>query len=184
MKMQKRFKGTSKMLKFIFLPMLVLSHGLMWSPKPRQYDARIGTNIDSLRSPSNEYCRGLPIGVPNNIIVTNPFEIKLAISDNAAHIGDCSVEILDTSYNVLYTQQLPSCGLMSQDLLDNCIEPPGLVTGDMCSKSVFINLPMDLPHAFVVRWTWLAVHTEPNEFYELCADVVQRDKCPTRVRKA
>jgi hypothetical protein len=164
---------------------VISAHGFMSHPTPRMY-SDIGVAIDNLRNPDplKTFCRGKPTESPKTTIVLNPgedFHVTLSMSDNAGHIGYCGLELYDSNGVLIsiLADKVYNCGVVDYSL--GCVEPPGLVTGDMCNKDMVVNIPItfrtDAKIGFL-RWTWVAQHVTPNEYYEVCADVnISYNKC-------
>lgn len=164
----------------------VAAHGFMIGPVDcaskqilgfiRNYDA-ISTNIDTLRSPNrNGQCRGAPPQSAISYSNTNTC-VALAISDNANHIGPCSLEFIGQSGNVI------NLGTKSQCLAggETDCNVPNLVTGDMCKYNLeFTGFSSNEPG--YLRWTWTATHIgPPYEEYENCIDINGGTQTTTQV---
>ncbi len=186
---------TSMSIKFILFTLvalisIVFSHGFMSYPPPRMY-SDINIAIDNLRSPDSSrlFCRGITQGEERTSIKLNPgseFTVTLSISNGAEHQGYCGLELYDSLGNLEFVlaQNLYGCGIIDDSI--ECVEPPGLITGDMCTTSMTITVPENLvlsdSNGFL-RWTWVATHVDPPEYYEVCSDVkIVSGKCTTTVK--
>ncbi|KNC98813.1 uncharacterized protein SPPG_05790 [Spizellomyces punctatus DAOM BR117] len=165
----------------------------------RNYGA-INIDIDSLRSPTpgnSTFCRNAPPGPIVPITLTNgePFTVTLAMSTGAAHIGPCSIEIIDPA------NPAPGTGAVIVNLwqAQGCAVPPinqhstgdvkaaassacpgdipaGLITDDMCLSTwtfTVENADKITCKRCILRWYWEGWHlgvTNP-EHYENCVDV-------------
>ncbi|TPX70361.1 hypothetical protein SpCBS45565_g01773 [Spizellomyces sp. 'palustris'] len=165
----------------------------------RNYDA-INIDIDSLRSPTpgnSTFCRNAPPGPVVPITLTNgePFTVTLAMSTGAAHIGPCSIEIIDpaspapgTGAVIVNLWQAQGCAVppINQHSTgdDKAIAssacpgdiPAGLVTNDMCLSTwtfTVENADKITCTRCILRWYWEGWHLgiANAEHYENCVDV-------------
>lgn len=173
------------LLKLLVFTTTVSSHAFMSYPIPRMY-SDIGIAIDNLRNPdpSRVFCRGVLQETPQSTIVLNPgrdFSVTIAVSNNAGHVGYCGLELYDSDGLLLsvLAEQVYNCGVI--DNSQGCVEPPGLVTGDMCTKEMTVQIPNTFrtnTTSGFLRWTWVAQHVTPSEYYEVCSDVnILYNKC-------
>lgn len=164
---------------FLLFP-FVASHGFMIGltdcstgkilGKIRDY-SDISIFIDNIRNPSNNFCRNAEIeGDTPYTPKENKICIALAISNNAEHVGPCSLEFVSNSGSTIKIGSLSQC--ISQSKKVSC-DVPDLVTGDMCRYDSFFNtegLVLPSGNGFF-RWNWIAQHLSPSENYENCMDV-------------
>ncbi len=153
----------------------VNSHGFMYFPTPRNFNSAT-TNIDSLRNPSTEFCRGEPVSESPYVLKSGQLDIQLAISKSAGHIGPCRFELWTSGKLNKVLAEIDNCAVSPPD--SQCNSPPEVP--DACLVTVSVTVPYipSLPESFI-RFTWTANHNAPSqvEFYETCSDIAFPGAC-------